>query len=86
MMHWYGAGIGGWSFALMTVTMLLFWGLILAGVVLLVRCVGGAGRPGHAGPAAQTPERILAERLARGEIDEEEYQRRLTVLAGAPRP
>ncbi|MFI0716705.1 SHOCT domain-containing protein [Streptomyces inhibens] len=31
-----------------------------------------------------TPEQILAERYARGEIDEEEYQRRLATLRGSP--
>ncbi|MFF9136712.1 SHOCT domain-containing protein [Streptomyces albogriseolus] len=31
-------------------------------------------------PAGPSPEQLLAERFARGEIDEEEYQRRLTAL------
>ncbi|MED7827284.1 SHOCT domain-containing protein [Streptomyces chiangmaiensis] len=30
------------------------------------------------------PERVLAERFARGEIDEEEYRRRLGVLREEP--
>ncbi|MEU6537714.1 SHOCT domain-containing protein [Streptomyces sp. NPDC047000] len=36
---------------------------------------------------APTPEQLLAERFARGEIDEDEYRRRLAVLrdAGGPR-
>ena len=33
--------------------------------------------------APPAPERLLAERFARGEIDEEEYRRRLAVLRGA---
>jgi hypothetical protein len=37
--------------------------------------------PSHT-PAATPPERLLAERFARGEIDEEEYRRRLAVLRG----
>ncbi|WP_211266209.1 SHOCT domain-containing protein, partial [Streptomyces catenulae] len=38
------------------------------------------GTPGRPLPAEQ----ILAERYARGEIDEEEYHRRLTTLRGSP--
>ncbi|MCX2180433.1 SHOCT domain-containing protein [Streptomyces sp. SKN60] len=41
-----------------------------------------AGRPRGFGPAASA-EQILGERLARGEIDEEEYRRRLTALRSA---
>ncbi|WP_037972432.1 SHOCT domain-containing protein [Streptomyces sp. NRRL WC-3742] len=46
---------------------------------------GGPGGPGGAlhGPA---PEQVLAERFARGEIDEEEYRRRLDVLRSAGGP
>ncbi|MFI6154969.1 SHOCT domain-containing protein [Kitasatospora sp. NPDC051170] len=46
---------------------------------------GGPGGPGGAvyGPAA---EQVLAERFARGEIDEEEYRRRLDVLRSADGP
>lgn len=77
MMHWYGDGVSGWGFVLMALNMILFWGLIITGVVALIRYLGrgGQGRPGAAGP-----ERILAERFARGEIDEQEYQQRLQVL------
>jgi len=39
MMYW-GNGMGGWGYVLMMVSMLLFWGLLIAGVVLLVRYVG----------------------------------------------
>jgi putative membrane protein len=35
-----------------------------------------------AGPARPAPEQLLAERFARGEIDEEEYRRRLARLTG----
>ena len=39
---------------------------------------GQAGTPAGHGPV--TPEQILAERFARGEIDEEEFWRRTTTL------
>jgi putative membrane protein len=87
MMYWYGSGMSGWGYALMIVSMILFWGALIAGVVALVRYFGRSGQPPEAPPpqtppASQTPEQLLAERFARGEIDEEEYQRRLAVLRG----
>ncbi|MEU5260116.1 SHOCT domain-containing protein [Amycolatopsis sp. NPDC021455] len=83
MMFWYGNGMGGWGYVLMTVGMVLFWGLLIFGVVALVRVLG-RGSQHTAVPAAQraAPERILADRYARGEIDEDEYHRRLDTLLG----
>ncbi|MEV0594640.1 SHOCT domain-containing protein [Nonomuraea cavernae] len=63
--------------------MILFWGLIIAGIVALVRYIGGSRKtegPWVQGP--QRPEDMLAERLARGEIDVDEYKRRLELLQG----
>ena len=81
MMHWGNNGLSGGEYALMSVSMVLFWGLVITGFVLLIRYLAGpaatASRP-HANP----PEVILAERFARGEIDDEEYRRRLEVLRG----
>ena len=65
----------------MGVVLLVFWGLVIAGVVLLVRLVG----PRHeatlepVGPTAAL--RILEERFARGEIDADEYSRRRQLLS-----
>ena len=82
MMYW-GNGMGGWGMVLMTVSGLLFWGLIIAGIVLLVRSTGRGGQPGVVAGQAPTPQQVLADRFARGEIDEDEYTRRLQVLGGA---
>jgi putative membrane protein len=85
MMNWYGTGMGGWGYTLMIANTVLFWALIIGGVVVLLRYLGRAGRqdpPGQSRPA--TPEQILAERFARGDIDEEEYRRRLGILRGVP--
>jgi putative membrane protein len=80
MMWWYGPEMSGWGFALMSVGTALFWILILLGVIAVVRYLltGGdrSGRP------RLTPEELLAERFARGEIDEQEYHRRLDALHG----
>jgi putative membrane protein len=84
---WYGGwGWGAWL--IMTVVMVLFWALVIGGIVVLVRYVTGAQRGGQPGsPSWGWPGRggsraedVLAERFARGEIDEEEYRRRLALL------
>jgi putative membrane protein len=67
MMFWYGNGINGWGYALMAVSMIAFWGLVVAAVFYLV--------PTGQASARATPAQILAERFARGEITEEEYRR-----------
>jgi putative membrane protein len=80
-MMYYGPGASGWGYLLMTMNMVLFWGLIIAGIVALVRYLNRSThpRPADSGSPGQA-EAILAERFGRGEIDEEEYQRRVTVL------
>lgn len=80
MMYWYGNGMGGWGYALMAVSNLLFWGLLIAGVVYLVRSLGRTTRQADPTGGRPTPEQLLAERYARGDIDEEEYRRRLDTL------
>jgi putative membrane protein len=72
--------MGGWGFRLMTVTSLVWVLLVVAGLVLLVRYLARGSQPG-AGGAFPPPEQVLAARYARGEIDEEEYHRRLATLA-----
>jgi len=80
-MFWYGDGMSGWGIALMTVSTVLFWGLVIVGIVALVRYASRS--PQQTGlPQAdrRAPDQVLADRFARGEIDEQEYQRRLDVL------
>ena len=84
MMYGYGNGMGGWGYALMTISMILFWGAVIYGIVALVRYAhrDGPQRGEPAGPPAPEPERLLAERFARGEIDEAEYISRRDALRG----
>ena len=56
----------------MWVGMIVFWGLVIWGIAAILRTSRRADDA--------SPERVLAERFARGEIDEEEYHRRLDVL------
>lgn len=71
-MHYYGPGyLGGWWIVLL-VGMLIFWGLIIAGLVLLIRYI--AIHTSARRPAAETPLDILNRRLAAGEIGTDEYE------------
>jgi len=81
MMYW-GNGMGVWGYALMTVSMLLFWGLLIAGGVAVARYVGGDRRQPPPTPARPDPRSLLAERFAQGEINEDDYRQRLKVLSG----
>ncbi|WP_190157989.1 SHOCT domain-containing protein [Streptomyces litmocidini] len=83
MMFWYGNGMNGWGWFAMSAGTVLFWGLLITGAVMLFRSLDRAAeRPRRSGPTASA-EQILGERLARGEIDEEEYRRRLSALRDA---
>ncbi len=82
-MFWYGPGMAGWGYALMTIGMVLFWALVIFGVVALVRSFTRVDQPTT---TRSTPEQLLAERFARGEIDEHEYHQRLEVLRNGSRP
>lgn len=80
-----GWGWGGW-FA-MAVLLTLFWGLAIAGVLAFVHFLGGArqGTPADEGaPGRGRPAELLAERFARGEIGEDEYRQRLSLLRDGP--
>jgi putative membrane protein len=57
-------------------TMLVFWGLVIGLIVLAIR--GFSGRAGTGSATNATD--ILRGRFARGEIDDEEYERRKAKL------
>ncbi len=73
----------GMPFGLGWVLMILFWGLVIAGVIVLVRWLtSSASRRERDMPplAHKTPADILRERYARGEIEREEFLQRLEDL------
>lgn len=78
MMFW-GNGMSGWGMLFMTVNTLLVVGLIVAVIAFAVR-QSGTRQPTM--PPQADPRQILAERYARGEIDDEEYRRRFDTLQG----
>ena len=65
MNGWSGFGLLGWFF------MIIFWLLIILGVVALIRYLGSAGRSND---KEKAPLEILKERYARGEIDKKEFE------------
>lgn len=72
MMGWadgYGWMGPGWIF------MILFWALVIAGVVALVRWIGTRNN-GGGNRRGKTPLEILQERYARGEIEREEFEQK----------
>ncbi len=74
MMGW--GGYGGYGMGIVGgLLMLVFWGLIIAGLVLFVRWLWDRGRPSAGSVANETPLEILKRRYARGEISKEEFDR-----------
>lgn len=65
----------------MLIAMLVFWAVIILIVVVAVRYLARNTRsPRQEGVTSWSAEGLLAERYARGELDDDEYRQRLTVL------
>jgi putative membrane protein len=69
-MHWdYGWGMGmgfGWLF------MIIFWALVILGVVYIFKMISDRSRPAGKGETALD---ILKKRYAKGEITREEFEK-----------
>jgi putative membrane protein len=84
-----GFGVLAWLWLLVVVA---FWGLVIVALVLGIRWLLRADQhrppappPGSLTPAPPRPDdplEILRQRYARGEIDDDEYNRRRTTLGG----
>lgn len=64
---------GGWVPGLGWVFMLLFWVLVIVGILAIVKWLmtGSGGQQ-----TTKTPLQILEERYARGEIDRDEFEQK----------
>jgi len=73
-------GFGGWGMGLGFIFMLLFWGLVILGVVALIRWLLTQSSPNRSS-RDKTPWEIVQERYARCGIDREEYEQKKRDLA-----
>jgi putative membrane protein len=69
-MHWdYGWGMG---FGLGWILMILFWILVILGIVYLIKAITGGAKKGEKEESALD---ILKKRYARGEINKEDFEK-----------
>ncbi len=85
MMFGYGDNMGGWGWTLMILGTVAFWGVVILGLVVLVRALRGPAQLSGQPAPRPTPGDVLGERFARGEIDQSEYAGRLAALQGSVR-
>ena len=76
MMFEYGGNWSGWDLALMWLAMVAFWGVIIWAVYLIIAGVSRKRTDG----GIDDSQLILDRRLAKGEIDEDEYRRTRDLL------
>jgi putative membrane protein len=66
----------GWGWWLvMSVGMVVFWALVICGVVWLARGASSLAPPAEPPSAGESPQQTLKRRLAAGDITIEEYER-----------
>jgi len=71
---WFGWGYGGYGGWIMLIGMAIFWGLIIWGIVALVRRSGGWGSSGADHQHSESALEVLKKRYARGEINKQEFE------------
>ncbi len=75
-MHWggdFGMGFGGGG-----IFMILFWGLIILGVVYLIKMLLGGGSTEE--KKSESAQEVLEKRFAKGEMSKEEFENAIEVL------
>ncbi len=82
MMHWGNfGGMGYGGFGLGWIFMVLFWILIILGIVFILKQLRG----GHSEAfRRESAEEILKKRYAAGEIRGEEYKEKLRLISKGP--
>ena len=81
MFFWNGGHAASWQIALMWVGMIAFWGVVIwLGYIVF----GAATKSSPTPDEGQSARRILDERLARGEVDADQYQLIRSALVEAP--
>jgi len=79
-MMWGYDGYGMWGSG-MGIGMILFWSLIIAAIVVLVRGFGARSAGSEPRLREKTALDILRERYAKGEIDKAEFEQKRSDLA-----
>jgi putative membrane protein len=75
-MHWggdFGMGLGGSG-----IFMILFWVLIILGVVYFIKMLLGGGSTEE--KKSESAQEVLEKRFARGEMSKEEFENAIEVL------
>lgn len=73
---WWHHSWSQWNWLFMVLSMALFWGLVIGGIIWAVRAA-----PTSKAPPDRSPRDVLDDRYARGEINAEEYRRVRDTLA-----
>lgn len=74
MMGGYGYGYGmGWVWS---IVIIVFWILVIVGIIFLVRWIAISTRSGGQTGGGESALDVLKKRYARGEIDKDEFEER----------
>jgi len=65
----------GWGYGFGWIFMILFWGLVIVGIVAIVKGLMGSSTNTN-NPQQKTALDILKERYARGEVEYEEFEKK----------
>lgn len=79
MWYWSGGAMHWWGWFIGFVITVGFWALIILLVFSFIRSISARDHD-HGLLGGEDPEHTLARRFANGEIDEEEFHRRLDTL------
>lgn len=89
MWYWGGGSVHWWEWFIGFLISVTFWAFVIYFIVAIMRSFTSRGHDHvHDSEPQENPEQTLARRFANGEIDEEEFHKRLDVLRshdlGAP--
>jgi len=79
MMGW-NSGSGWVGLLLMSLGMVAFWALVIIAIMALLPGVRGDGTDRSQAPEPEEALRVLDERLARGQLDAQDYRARREML------
>lgn len=80
MMYGYDNGMSGWGYILMTAALLVIISMVVAAALVLIRSGATARRPAPDAMRRRDAERIIEQRFALGEVDQDEFRSRMDVL------